>query len=33
MKVTREDIQRVAQEYFREDNRIVIYWLPKGEAK
>ncbi len=33
MKVTREDILRVAQEYFREDNRIVIYWLPEGEAK
>lgn len=33
MEVTREDIQRVAQDYFRDDNRIVIYWLPKGEAK
>jgi zinc protease len=32
MRVTREDIQRVAKEYFREDNRVVIYWLPKGES-
>ncbi|MFN3554882.1 MAG: M16 family metallopeptidase [Bacteroidales bacterium] len=29
MQVTREDILRVAREYFREDNRVVIYWLPK----
>lgn len=32
MRVTREDIQRVAKEYFRADNRVVIYWLPKGES-
>lgn len=32
-KVTREDIKRVANEYFRPDNRVVIYWLPRGEAK
>jgi zinc protease len=32
MRVTREDIQRVAKKYFREDNRVVIYWLPKGES-
>ena len=32
MKVTREDIRRVAREYFREDNRVVLYWLPKGES-
>lgn len=29
MKVTREDIQRVAKEYFRTDNRVVLYYLPK----
>lgn len=32
MEVTREDIRRVAQKYFREDNRVVIYWLPKRES-
>jgi predicted Zn-dependent peptidase len=32
MKVTREDIKRVANEYFRENNRVVIYWLPKQES-
>lgn len=32
MQVTREDIRRVAREYFREDNRVVLYWLPKGES-
>jgi zinc protease len=29
LKVTREDIQRVAREYFRKDNRVVLYYLPK----
>ena len=29
MKVTREDIQRVTKEYFRTDNRVVLYYLPK----
>lgn len=29
-RVTREDIMRVANEYFREDNRVVLYWLPKA---
>lgn len=29
MKVTREDIQRVAIEYFRIDNRVVLHYLPK----
>jgi len=32
MQVTREDILRVANEYFREDNRVVIFWLPKQES-
>lgn len=29
LSVTREDIQRVAREYFRKDNRVVLYYLPK----
>ena len=29
MKVTREDIQRVAKKYFNTDNRVVLYYLPK----
>ena len=29
MKVTREDIQRVANKYFTKDNRVVLYYLPK----
>ncbi|MCF8246229.1 MAG: insulinase family protein [Saprospiraceae bacterium] len=29
MKVTREDIQRVAKKYFVKDNRVVLYYLPK----
>jgi zinc protease len=32
MEVTREDIRRVAQKYFREDNRVVLLWLPKRES-
>jgi len=32
MKVTREDILRVAREYFKEDNRVVIYWMPEMES-
>jgi len=28
--VTREDIQRVANEYFRKDNRVVLYYLPQS---
>ncbi|MGM0375342.1 MAG: M16 family metallopeptidase [Bacteroidota bacterium] len=28
--VTREDIQRVAREYFTEDNRVVLYYLPES---
>ncbi len=33
MKVTREDIKRVANEYFRKDNRVVLHYLPKSEQK
>lgn len=29
LAVTREDIKRVANEYFRDDNRVVLYYLPK----
>jgi len=29
MEVTREDIRRVAQEYFTPDNRVVLYYLSK----
>jgi predicted Zn-dependent peptidase len=33
MKVTREDIRRVAQKYLDKNNRVVLYWLPKPEKK
>ena len=29
MAVTREDIQRVAKKYFTQDNRVILYYLPK----
>ncbi|MEM6769193.1 MAG: pitrilysin family protein [Bacteroidota bacterium] len=28
MAVTREDIRRVAQEYYTKKNRVIVYWLP-----
>ncbi len=30
MKVTREDIQRVAKKYFTKSNRVALYYLPKA---
>lgn len=30
MKVTREDIQRVAKKYFNKNNRVALYYLPKS---
>ena len=31
--VTREDIRRVAREYYRPENRVVLYWMPGSDAK
>lgn len=33
MKVTREDVQRVAQKYFTQDARVILHYLPKEEQK
>ena len=30
-KVTREDIKRVANEYYKKNARVVLYWLPKSK--
>jgi predicted Zn-dependent peptidase len=31
LAVSREDIQRAAQKYFTEDNRVVLFYLPKNQ--
>lgn len=33
MKVTREDIQRVAKKYLKKENRVVLQYLPKSAQK
>ena len=33
MKVTREDLKRVADKYLNADNRVVLYYLPKSMEK
>ncbi len=33
LAVTPEDLKRVANEYFRKDNRVVLYYLPKSSKK
>ncbi|MCK5029167.1 MAG: insulinase family protein [Bacteroidales bacterium] len=33
LAVSREDIMRVAKEYLRKDNRVVLYYLPKSQQQ
>lgn len=33
LAVTREDLKRAANDYFRKDNRVVLYYLPKTSQK
>lgn len=33
MKVTRDDMLRVANQYLKKENRVVLYYLPKSENK
>jgi predicted Zn-dependent peptidase len=33
MAVTKEDIKRVANKYFVQSNRVILYYLPKEENK
>lgn len=32
-KITKEDLKRVADKYFTNENRLVVYYLPKSEEK
>ena len=32
-KVTREDLLNVAKKYLNKDNRVVLYFVPKGTKK
>ena len=32
-KITKDDLKRVANQYFTPQNRLVIYYLPKSEKK
>jgi predicted Zn-dependent peptidase len=33
MKVTKEDLKRVANQYLTKENRVVLYYLPKSQAQ
>ncbi|NJB86375.1 putative Zn-dependent peptidase [Lewinella marina] len=33
LDVTKEDIRRVAREYYTNDNRVVLYWLPQPSSR
>ncbi len=33
LSVTKEDIKRVANKYFRKDNRVVLYYLPQSQKE
>jgi zinc protease len=32
-KVTREDLMNVAKKYLNKDNRVTLYYVPKGSKK
>ena len=32
-KVTREDVMNVAKKFLNKDNRVVLYYVPKGSKK
>ncbi|MGB3798909.1 MAG: pitrilysin family protein, partial [Lewinella sp.] len=33
LEVTKEDIQRVAREYYTDENRVLLYWLPQPSSR
>ena len=33
LAVTKEDIRRVAREYYTDDNRVLLYWLPQPSSR